>query len=144
MKKTIHTNELGEIEKISDTVQEDEDKIARSNTPSDHGCIELQALKDLIGDDPEEVREFMQSCIGPLRELITEMQTAYEQHSFAAIRDGAHKLYSSARSIGANELADLCQDLEQAGEDSDWTVIEHSDTKLESMIIDIEDYVSCL
>jgi HPt (histidine-containing phosphotransfer) domain-containing protein len=40
------------------------------------------------------------------------------------MKDAAHKLKSSSRSIGAHALADLCTTLEAAGKAGDWKTID--------------------
>ncbi len=116
----------------------------KSRENSGAACIDTQALKELVGDDPQQMKEILQASMEPLKDMVGEIRIAYEQHSFEGIRRGAHKLYSGARSIGAHDLADLCQELETAGERGDWAVIDNGAPQLESLMLAIEDHINRL
>ena len=51
---------------------------------------------------------------------------------------------SSARSIGANGLADICQDMETAGKNEDWAVIKRNAPRLGGLMREIESYISSI
>ncbi len=57
----------------------------------------------------------------------------------AAVRPSA-----IARSIGANELADLCLALEAAGIKEDWNIIDNDVSKLDALMADVETYIRAL
>ncbi len=56
----------------------------------------------------------------------------------------AHKLKSSARSVGATELADLCLALETAGKAEDWSEIDEAAPRLEGVMKQISNYIEKL
>ena len=56
----------------------------------------------------------------------------------------AHKLKSSARSVGANDLADLCQTLETAGKAEDWNEIDKVAARLAGTIQEVTDYIKAI
>ncbi len=60
------------------------------------------------------------------------------------VNQAAHKLKSSARSIGANDLADLCQSLETAGKGDDWDSIEKNVPTVDVLMNDVENYINNL
>ena len=55
-----------------------------------------------------------------------------------------HKLKSSARAIGANELADLCQALEKAGKAENWGEIEALEPQLDALMARVEEHITHL
>jgi PAS domain S-box-containing protein len=83
-----------------------------------------RAIKDVFGDDEVTFKEILRSFVDPSRSIIAEIVTACENRAAAEVKGAAHKLKSSARSIGANSLADICAALEKAGGAEDWTAIE--------------------
>ena len=58
------------------------------------------------------------------------------------VKDAAHKLKSSARSIGANSLADICVALEAAGKTGDWKTIDTLTTQACDAFADVADYIN--
>lgn len=65
----------------------------------------------------------LNSFVAPSEEILEALRKALDERAAVEVKAQAHKLKSSSRSIGANQLADLCRDLEQAGADEDWESI---------------------
>ncbi len=86
--------------------------------------IDERALKDVFGDDEATFREILQSFLEPSRTIIEALLAARDKRAAVEVKDAAHKLKSSARSIGAHSLADICTTLEQAGKAGDWATID--------------------
>jgi len=86
--------------------------------------INDRAIKDVFGDDDATFKEILRSFVDPSRSIISEIITACESRTAAGVKGAAHKLKSSARSIGADSLADICAALEKAGGAEDWTTID--------------------
>jgi ABC-type amino acid transport substrate-binding protein/CheY-like chemotaxis protein/nitrogen-specific signal transduction histidine kinase/HPt (histidine-containing phosphotransfer) domain-containing protein len=123
-----------------------DEKIVADDTPlkGSNGPIDENALKTMFGDDEDMFREILVDFIEPSKGIIKEIQIGFEQHSAENVKQGAHKLKSSALSIGAVELGELCQILEEAGKNDDWDVIDNSTPKLEKLMFQVEEYVSQL
>jgi two-component system, sensor histidine kinase and response regulator len=123
-----------------------DEKTAANDTPQkeSNGPIDENALKAMFGDDEAMFREILVDFIEPSKAIIKEIQTGFEQHSAEDVKQGAHKLKSSALSIGAIALGELCQNLEAAGKNDDWDVIENGTPKLEELMFQVEEYVSQL
>lgn len=83
-------------------------------------AIDTSALNQFIGDDPAMHRKFLNNFLAPATLTINEIHAAFEAQSPAKVGERAHKLKSSARTIGANALADLCELLEIAGQADNW------------------------
>jgi signal transduction histidine kinase/CheY-like chemotaxis protein/HPt (histidine-containing phosphotransfer) domain-containing protein len=86
--------------------------------------LDPNALKAIIGDDSAAARDILVSFPGPAEAVVLEIQSAFKAGSLAKVGAAAHKLKSSARTVGANRLADLCQDLEKAGKANDLGAIQ--------------------
>jgi PAS domain S-box-containing protein len=110
----------------------------------DTATVDPSALQSIFGDDPDTIREIMREFIEPSRNIVEEIESALAGRAAADIGAGAHKLKSAARSIGANELADLCQDLETAGKTEDWEAIDISAPRLPDIMQEVVKYIEAL
>ena len=78
--------------------------------------LDVRALEALVGSDPELIEQFLQEFRDSAERLAAEILGASDRPLEAAA--AAHKLKSSARSVGATRLGDLCAAIETAGEAS--------------------------
>ena len=89
------------------------------DTPQDIPLNE-SVLVELFGEDPELhgilLSEFKDSCQG----YHAEFSAAWDTHDAEGIKFAAHKLKSSSRTVGAEELADICNQLEKSAKAQDW------------------------
>ncbi|ABO22777.1 Hpt domain-containing protein [Shewanella loihica] len=76
-------------------------------------------MRDLIGNDPGLIAQFKQDFVAQARTSLRELATHYNNREFAGLKQKAHFLKTSAKAIGAEEVADKLQHLEYAalGED---------------------------
>jgi PAS domain S-box-containing protein len=109
-----------------------------------NGPIDESTLKSMFGDDPEIFKEILVDFIKPSKNIIQEMQSGYDRHLAEAVKQAAHKLKSAAASVGANELAELCSELETAGKKDDWDVINQGTPRLDQLMDDVESYINGL
>jgi CheY-like chemotaxis protein/HPt (histidine-containing phosphotransfer) domain-containing protein len=77
--------------------------------------VDVSILAALVGDDPVVVRDFLQDFRGSASQITVELKNAYADRQSAQMSALAHRLKSSARSVGALELGELCAEIEQAG-----------------------------
>ena len=131
--------EVGAGEAIARAVEVSQDTGADGGGP-----IDPSALKEMFGDDPETFRQILQEFVDPARANIKEIDNAVAERSAAGVGRGAHKLKSSARAVGAHELADLCVSLEAAGQAGDWGTIEADAPQLSRIMSSVEGYVGRL
>jgi PAS domain S-box-containing protein len=103
-----------------------------------------RAIKDVFGDDEVTYKEILRSFVDPSRSIIAEIVTACENRAAADVKGAAHKLKSSARSIGANSLADICAALEKAGGAEDWTTIDSLAPRARDEFGSVETFISRL
>ena len=106
--------------------------------------IDLTALRSIFGDDEKTIVEILKEFVEPASSNVEQINVAYAERSAKGIADAAHKLKSSSRSIGANELADLCQTLEDAGNIKNWDVINQAAPLLPSIIQEVIDYIRAI
>jgi PAS domain S-box-containing protein len=74
--------------------------------------LDLQQLRDLVGDDDSTVRELLQEFACSAQTHTDELRGALTHGHFADAAAVAHKLKSAARSVGALSLAQVCEDIE--------------------------------
>jgi PAS domain S-box-containing protein len=77
--------------------------------------VDVNVLKALVGDDAATIAEFLHDFRISADKIAAELRTACAAGNTAAVAAAAHKLKSSARSVGALALGDLCDEMEQAG-----------------------------
>ena len=106
--------------------------------------IDPQPLTNMFGDDPEIFKEILNEFIVPTWNIINEIKTGWENHSAEEIEMSTHKLKSSARSVGATELGDICSILEIAGKEQDWVSIDPLIPRLDQVMNDVEHYIKNL
>lgn len=85
--------------------------------------INVHVLEELVGNDPETIQEMLQDFRVSAEKIATEIQAAYQTEQWTIVGATAHKLKSSARSVGALALGELCADIERAGKASDVTAL---------------------
>ena len=73
----------------------------------------------LIGDDDAMIREFLHDFRVSTEKIAAELRAACMAEEAAAAGALAHKLKSSARSVGALALGELCAAMEKAGKAGD-------------------------
>jgi signal transduction histidine kinase/HPt (histidine-containing phosphotransfer) domain-containing protein len=81
--------------------------------------VDINVLKKLVGDDEATLREFLQDFRISAATIATELRTACAEGWAAVAGAAAHKLKSSARSVGALALGELCAEMERAGKIGD-------------------------
>lgn len=87
--------------------------VSQATTP-----IDVSILEALVGKDPATIREFLQDFRVNASEIGKQLRDAAQKNQFDLIKAAAHKLKSSARSVGAMRLGEWCAKIEQAAKDS--------------------------
>jgi CheY-like chemotaxis protein/HPt (histidine-containing phosphotransfer) domain-containing protein len=81
--------------------------------------VDVDVLRKLVGDDDAVIREFLHDFRISAANMTAELRAACAAGQAAAAGALAHKLKSSARSVGALPLGELCAQMEQAGKAGD-------------------------
>ncbi len=90
--------------------------------PSGETLLDRSALARLVGPDSAMANELLASFVPALREQAAELLAAMAAGDRSQLAGLAHKLKSSAQSVGAVALGSACSRLEhmQSGDDADW------------------------
>jgi signal transduction histidine kinase/CheY-like chemotaxis protein/HPt (histidine-containing phosphotransfer) domain-containing protein len=81
--------------------------------------VDVSVLEALIGTDPQVIKEVLQDFTVSAARLSSELAEACAAQRAPQAAAIAHKLKSSARSVGALKLGHLCADIERAGHAGD-------------------------
>ena len=104
-------------------------------------AIDPEALTRIFGNDRESQQLLLQQFISQTKEIYSAFETACEQRDFEQVRFHSHKLKSSARTVGAYPLAELCLALEIAAQNTDWSEINGLAGNLKPAVKRVEDYI---
>jgi CheY-like chemotaxis protein/HPt (histidine-containing phosphotransfer) domain-containing protein len=107
-------------------------------------AVDPQALAEIFGDDTSAHVNILQKFVLQTDELIAGFELAFEQLDADKIKFHAHKFQSSARTVGANRLADLCFALEQAARDTNWDMIDVLSGQIRLAVKQVRQYVDDL
>lgn len=98
---------------------------APGEPPAPGRDISLNRLAALLGeDDPREILRLLEIFSRSVEELMEEARAAGRAADMRTLAQAMHKLKSSARTIGAVDLAELAQNTELAAKASDWPQVE--------------------
>ena len=106
--------------------------------------INVHALEELIGNDPEMIKEMLLDFRGSAERIATELRAAYQVGQFAAVGSLAHKLKSSARSVGALALGELCAEMEQAAKKNDAEALAVLLPSFDVQLMNVKSYLEAL
>lgn len=84
------------------------------NPSADDDPVDINILRELVGNNPEVVNNLLVDFCRVAIEYNVEIQTAWKLRSLEDVGAVAHKLKSSARTVGALELGDRCEQVEFA------------------------------
>lgn len=96
--------------------------------------IEMTVLRQLFENDTATIRRFGFKFIEVAGQALSEMKLAQINRDLPAMARLGHKLKSSAKTIGALSFAELCETLEAASVNDDWTAVEAVVAKLPSLL----------
>lgn len=117
---------------------------SRIDMIEDECPIDEKTLKNMFGDDPGVFKEILNDFMLHTFKVIKEIKTGWENRSSEEVEMAAHKLKSSARSVGANELGNICSRLESAGTENDLVSITQNIPLLDSEMNKVEQYIKSL
>jgi two-component system sensor histidine kinase/response regulator len=122
---TDSSNKSVDEKTVSDNHFENiEEHTGNTYDPGSDGAIDPQALEAIFGNDRQAKLDILNKFVSQANGVHKRIEEAYVQLSAERVSFHAHKLKSSARTVGANSLSDLCFDLEVAGRKEDWVTID--------------------
>jgi CheY-like chemotaxis protein/HPt (histidine-containing phosphotransfer) domain-containing protein len=104
--------------------------------------VDVGALEALVGTDPGVVSEFLQAFAISAQMSGTELIAASRAERLKDAAAIAHKLKSSARSVGALRLGELCAELENAGASGDRAVMSTLLNRFEQELKAVQEFLS--
>ena len=104
-------------------------------------AVDVNVLKKLVGDDEEIIRDFLHDFRLSAEKIAAELRTACAAGQAADAGALAHKLKSSARSVGALALGELCAEMEQAGKGGDTAALATLLPRFESELACVEGFL---
>ncbi len=106
--------------------------------------IDHDALKQIFGDDIVAQSGILKKFSEQAEQVITDFENGYEQRDADQVAFHAHKLKSSARTVGANQLADACYAMEMAGREQNWDKIDKLATQMRPIMERVKNYISTI
>lgn len=118
--------------------------VSRSITASPSqspATMEVNVLKSLVGDDPAIVSRLLRDFHASAVETAAILIESYKNGHAAQAGLAAHKLKSSARSVGAIKLGELCAEIEQAGKAGESETLAALMPRFEAEMAAVEKYL---
>nr|WP_067287992.1 ATP-binding protein [Marinobacterium profundum] len=97
---------------------------SETDNETESAVLDTAELAALVGDDPEAILELLQDFRHYGLQTSVELLQAHEDGEADGVGAMAHKLKSSARSVGAIRLSEYCEQLEDAARDLDMARID--------------------
>ena len=104
-------------------------------------AVDVHVLEELIGDDPETIKALLQDFQLSATKTAKDLQAAFDAGDFKTVGATAHKLKSSARSVGALALGELCFKMEQAGKENNGEQLKTLLPNFDEEMIKVMDYL---
>lgn len=108
---------------------------------SDDLVVKLDVLIEMFGDDVEILNAILSEFPPAAWEVVAEIESAYDAKDWVVVGAAGHKFKSSARTIGANQLADICGGLEEAGKSGDEKTIKKLMPRLRPAMDAVDAYI---
>lgn len=81
--------------------------------PAAQPPMNLGQLKDLVGDDPEAIRDLLETFVKSGRERVQALRVAVEANNAPQIRHEAHSIKGASGNYGAMRLYELAAQMEK-------------------------------
>jgi HPt (histidine-containing phosphotransfer) domain-containing protein len=85
----------------------------RPTLAGDPEIVDLSVLAQLLGYHPDKIRKFAFKFLQTTEAGFNEMEAALATGEVQKVRELGHRIKSSARTVGAFGMAEMCQALEQ-------------------------------
>ena len=97
-------------------------------------ALDINVLKGCIGDDDEGVDEFLRSYLDSSAKAAAALHEAHRARRADTISGIGHSLKSTARTVGAIDVGELCAQLEAAGQQADWPTIDAAMQRFDALL----------
>ncbi len=129
---------------LPDTEQDESSQHAPDvpESNSDGEAIDPQALGRLLGtQDREMLDEYYDDFLETSTPTVEQIRSAFHTGDMLAVSSLGHRLKSSARTVGANSLADCCLALETAGKNGDTHTVNQHMQKFFRLFDQVHDWI---
>lgn len=96
-----------------------QDQVAKTEVPLDPRVLDLSHLRNSFGEDEDLIREILSEFVDSNRDDIGALTRAIQGNAPATAREMAHRIKGSAKIVGALEMSDAADAIEQAGKQGD-------------------------
>lgn len=96
-------------------------EVENGSFPDESSPVDIAVMRRMFHNNSALVRKFGLKFIEVATDTLVKMKTAQAGKDLLTLGRLGHKLKSSARTIGASGFADLCEALEKAGIDNNWS-----------------------
>ena len=103
--------------------------------------IDFSVLTNIFGDDKELCDSILEEFSNSAEPYMLELKQAFEEGCSDGVKSLAHKLKSSSRTVGAEELGDLCQILESSAPGRDWTLIDSQQLAVQKALAQVVNFI---
>jgi HPt (histidine-containing phosphotransfer) domain-containing protein len=134
--KTLQSISIDSTEQRSQTSPD----VTSPSSEFEDDPINLMALRKLFGDDTAKQLSILRKFISQAENIVIEIYTACDAGEAEQVSFLAHKLKSSARMVGVDDLADLCLNLEAAGKHGEWSIIKNICPELSNTVNLVKDH----
>ena len=118
--------------------------LAAGAPPAAAPPVDVRVLEELVGNDVDAVRELLQDFRVSAARIAWELKAACELGQGEQASALAHKLKSSARSVGALALGECCASIEHAGKGASNDVLTTLVSRFETELGLVEDFLATL
>lgn len=142
LSKPVQLEQLKSVlEKWLPRSKQQEDSIPQSSVAVGKVVVDIDVLKSLIGSDQMIINEFLQDFLHDTRKIAEQLHSAVTGNQTDKAQFAAHKLKSSARSIGALVLGEWCAQMEAAAKENDVEKLVELLSGFEQELIQVESYI---
>ena len=106
--------------------------------------VDVSVLEALVGNDPEVISEFLRDFRASSDRIAVELRSACKLGQPQAAGAAAHKLKSSARSVGALALGELCAEMERTGKAGDMQALNALLPRFDAELGAVDTYIDSL
>ncbi len=114
---------------------------AAATRPAMRKPVDVSILEALVGNDPAVISEFLRDFRASSARIAADLRTACQTGHAETVGTMAHKLKSSARSVGAVALGELCAEMEKSGKAGDMEGVKALLPGFESELTAVNDYI---
>ena len=108
---------------------------------STHVIWDVTMLTQLVGDNPAMHSRLLDKFLFNSEKQVAEINAAVLSGQTSGVMEAAHKLKSSARTVGAMRFGALCQDMEAAARAGDMQSLQALASGLDDIFLDVAERI---